>query len=109
MWQQLLLPVLSLGGIEFSVSVQVCHWLLKNLRLQTDSRIDAVREALPGANCGACGYPGCDGLAAAIVEGRAPISACHGRRKPGSSQSRLNYGSGGRGYAENGSAGSMPG
>ena len=37
---------------------------------------DAVREVLPGANCGACGYPGCDGLADAIAAGKAPISAC---------------------------------
>ncbi|MFR6563032.1 MAG: (Fe-S)-binding protein [Eubacterium ventriosum] len=24
-----------------------------------------MREALPGNNCGGCGYPGCDGLVAA--------------------------------------------
>lgn len=37
---------------------------------------DAVREALPGANCGACGFPGCDGLADAIAEGKAAVDAC---------------------------------
>ncbi len=37
---------------------------------------DGIREALPGANCGACGYPGCDGLAQAIADGKAPINAC---------------------------------
>lgn len=36
----------------------------------------AVREVLPGNNCGACGYPGCDGLAAAIAAGEAPTNAC---------------------------------
>ena len=36
----------------------------------------AVRECLPGNNCGACGYPGCDGLAAAIAKGEAPGNAC---------------------------------
>ena len=35
-----------------------------------------VRECLPGNNCGACGYPGCDGLAAAIAKGDAPANAC---------------------------------
>ena len=35
-----------------------------------------VREALPGNNCGGCGYPGCDGLAAAIAAGEADVSAC---------------------------------
>lgn len=33
-------------------------------------------EALPGNNCGGCGYPGCDGAAAAVVKGEAPISVC---------------------------------
>ena len=31
-----------------------------------------VRAALPGANCGGCGYPGCDGLAAATPARAAP-------------------------------------
>ncbi len=35
-----------------------------------------VREALPGNNCGGCGYPGCDGLAAAIAKGEAKANAC---------------------------------
>lgn len=35
-----------------------------------------VREVLPGNNCGGCGYPGCDGLAAAIAKGEAKPSAC---------------------------------
>lgn len=37
---------------------------------------DAVRECLPGANCGGCGYAGCDALAEAIANGEAPINAC---------------------------------
>jgi len=35
-----------------------------------------IRAVLPGVNCGACGYPGCDGLAAAIARGEAPVNAC---------------------------------
>jgi Na+-translocating ferredoxin:NAD+ oxidoreductase RNF subunit RnfB len=35
-----------------------------------------LREILPGANCGACGYPGCDAYAAAIAKGEAGISSC---------------------------------
>ncbi|MDO5695186.1 MAG: RnfABCDGE type electron transport complex subunit B [Eubacteriales bacterium] len=41
-----------------------------------DEREIKIREALPGANCGACGYPGCDGLAHAIVIDEAPVSGC---------------------------------
>ncbi|MDR0553534.1 MAG: RnfABCDGE type electron transport complex subunit B [Treponema sp.] len=35
-----------------------------------------IRDALPGANCGACGYPGCDGYAAALAEGQTGIGGC---------------------------------
>jgi Na+-translocating ferredoxin:NAD+ oxidoreductase RNF subunit RnfB len=35
-----------------------------------------VREALPGANCGACGFPGCDGYASAVAAKTADISRC---------------------------------
>ncbi|GHV50806.1 ferredoxin [Spirochaetia bacterium] len=35
-----------------------------------------LRECLPGANCGACGFPGCDAYAAAIAAGNAGISSC---------------------------------
>jgi len=41
-----------------------------------DERVDRVRELLPGANCGGCGFPGCDGLANAIALEGAPINAC---------------------------------
>lgn len=36
----------------------------------------AVRECLPGINCGACGYKGCDDYAAAIVDDGAKPSLC---------------------------------
>lgn len=35
-----------------------------------------VREALPGNNCGGCGYAGCDALAKAIANGEAEANAC---------------------------------
>ena len=44
--------------------------------VEIDDRIIAVDDALPGANCGACGFPGCMGLAEAIVSGDAPVTAC---------------------------------
>ncbi len=36
----------------------------------------AVRDLLPGNNCGGCGFAGCDGLAKAIAGGEAPVSGC---------------------------------
>lgn len=43
-----------------------------------DEKVTAIRECLPGANCGGCGYPGCDGYAAAVASGAAPANACTG-------------------------------
>ncbi len=45
-------------------------------RVETDEREAAVLEALPGNNCGGCGFAGCSGLAAAIAGGEAAVDAC---------------------------------
>ena len=47
---------LGIAGIAFKVSV--------------DEKEEAVLKALPGNNCGGCGFPGCSGLAAAIAKER---------------------------------------
>lgn len=36
----------------------------------------AVRACLPGVNCGACGYAGCDAYAAAVASEKAPTNLC---------------------------------
>ena len=41
-----------------------------------DPLVANIREALPGANCGACGNPGCDGFAAAVAAGTAKLTGC---------------------------------
>lgn len=41
----------------------------KFFAVEEDERVSAIRECLPGANCGACGYAGCDGYAKALAEG----------------------------------------
>lgn len=41
-----------------------------------DEKEEAVLAALPGNNCGGCGYAGCSGLAAAIAKGEAPVNGC---------------------------------
>ena len=41
-----------------------------------DPLAEKIREVLPGANCGACGFPGCENYASAIAAGKAGISAC---------------------------------
>lgn len=41
-----------------------------------DEKADAIEEVLPGANCGACGYSGCSGYAAALSKGQAKSGLC---------------------------------
>ena len=48
----------------------------KKFHVPVDERESQVRECLPGNNCGACGYAGCDAMAAAIVSGDAPVNGC---------------------------------
>ena len=48
----------------------------KVFSVESDERIGKVRECLPGANCGGCGYAGCDALAEAIVKGEAGTASC---------------------------------
>ena len=39
--------------------------------VEVDTRVEQITNMLPGYNCGACGYPGCAGLADALVSGEA--------------------------------------
>ena len=48
----------------------------EKLKVEVDEKEIAVRQELPGNNCGGCGYAGCDGLAKAIALGEAPADAC---------------------------------
>lgn len=41
----------------------------KRFAVDEDARIAEVTEMLPGINCGACGFPGCNGMAVALVAG----------------------------------------
>lgn len=48
----------------------------KKFAVETDARVAELEAALPGTNCGQCGFPGCAGAAAALAEGRAPPTVC---------------------------------
>lgn len=48
----------------------------KIFAVKVDPKVQAVREALSGANCGGCGYAGCDAFAEAVVAGDAPANGC---------------------------------
>lgn len=55
------------GGLAFAS---------KKFAVEIDPKEKAILDALPGANCGGCGFPGCGGLATAIFEGNAGVSDC---------------------------------
>ena len=46
------------------------------LAVRRDERVEAIEKALPGANCGACGFAGCAAYAATIVSGEAALDLC---------------------------------
>ena len=48
----------------------------KAFAVEVDEKEIAVRDLLPGNNCGGCGYAGCDAVAKAIAAGEAPPDAC---------------------------------
>ena len=65
--------VITVVGIIVGIGLVVMG---KKFHVEVDEREAAVRECLPGNNCGACGFAGCDAAAAAIVAGDAPVSVC---------------------------------
>ena len=65
--------VLFIMGVVFALLLGIAA---KVFAVEVDERVPLVRECLPGANCGGCGYAGCDAMAAAIVEGTAPVNGC---------------------------------
>ncbi len=72
---EILYAALVLGGMGL-VFGGLLTLTSKVFAVPANPRRDAVRDALPGANCGGCGYPGCDGCADAIVSGKADVNAC---------------------------------
>jgi len=72
---QILIPVSIIGGLSLLFGLGL-SFVSKKFEVESDERIALVREALPGANCGACGHSGCDAFAEAVVEGNAKTSGC---------------------------------
>jgi len=71
----ILIPVLIVAGIGLiaGVGLAIASALMA---VPVDEREQAVQEILPGANCGACGYSGCSGYAAALASGEAVNGLC---------------------------------
>jgi Na+-translocating ferredoxin:NAD+ oxidoreductase RNF subunit RnfB len=76
MFHAVLLSVEILAGVGlvFAAFIALAYW---KLRVWEDPRIDIVTSMLPGANCGACGFPGCRGFAEQVVAGKAKPAGCN--------------------------------
>jgi RnfABCDGE-type electron transport complex B subunit len=67
--------ILTIGGIGL-VSGLGLGLAAKKFAVYIDPKIEAVEQALPGINCGACGFTGCRGFAEAVVAGKAEVNGC---------------------------------
>lgn len=71
----ILIPVIIVAVIGLIVGLGLA-FASKFMSVPVDETQQKVRECLPGANCGACGYSGCDGYAEAIANGEAEPDKC---------------------------------
>lgn len=60
-------------GLVFAVALGIAN---RRLAVQVDPRQTEIESILPGINCGGCGYPGCSGYAAALVQGGTEANKC---------------------------------
>ena len=67
------LALMGIMGGVFGVLLAIASIIFM---VHQDERIGLIRAALPGANCGGCGYPGCDGYASGVVNEGAAVNKC---------------------------------
>ncbi|MEG2140273.1 MAG: RnfABCDGE type electron transport complex subunit B, partial [Bilophila sp.] len=68
-----ILALFGLGLVAATLLAVAAHVF----RVEEDPRVEAVLNVLPGANCGGCGYAGCEGYATAVVKDTAvPADRC---------------------------------
>ena len=72
---KILLPVLIFIGLGLLMGALLAL-ASKLFAVKKDEKAEAIKECLPGANCGGCGYSGCEAYAAAVSAGDAPVNKC---------------------------------
>ena len=65
---EILIPILLLLGLGIFCAVLLTAASIF-FSVEEDSKAAEIRDRLPGANCGACGFSGCDAYAKALSEG----------------------------------------
>ena len=72
---KILIPVLIVAGIGLLAGI-ILAVASAIMAVPKDEKAEAILEVLPGANCGACGFSGCSGYAAALSKGEAQPGLC---------------------------------
>jgi len=67
------IAALGIIGLLFGLFLAIAA---RVFAVETDPRVEAVKEILPGANCGACGYAGCVNFAESVIHGEAKPNDC---------------------------------
>ena len=65
--------VLGALGLIFGIALSLASVFFS---VKEDERVEKIIEILPGANCGACGFAGCESFAKAVAEGTANPGGC---------------------------------
>ncbi|MFH2091980.1 MAG: FAD-dependent oxidoreductase [Pseudomonadota bacterium] len=71
----MLQSILLLGGLGILIGTALVI-ASKAFYVYEDPKVVAIDDALPGANCGGCGFPGCNANAEAIVKGLSAVNSC---------------------------------
>ena len=72
--------ILTVLAIFFGILIAIFS---KKFEVPTDQIVEDVLSNLSGANCGACGYAGCEDFANALVTGEASLALCNATSKEG--------------------------
>ena len=73
--EAIMMPVVVLGitGVLMGLFLAFAS---KKFEVEVDPKVEAILAILPGANCGACGFPGCAGYAAGVALEGAKMTLC---------------------------------
>ena len=63
----IIISTIALGALGL-ISAVILYFVANKFKVYEDPKIDEVEEALPSANCGGCGFPGCRVFAEATAK-----------------------------------------
>ena len=73
--EAIMMPVVVLGITGVLMGLFLAY-ASKKFEVEVDPKVEALLAILPGANCGACGFPGCAGYASGVALEGAKMTLC---------------------------------